>query len=276
MRVSARRGYSLSGVVWDGETVVTTSRAVEREEPIRVTAGDEMGDDRTLGASLAGRDPGTDLAVLRVEGEGLIRPNWTDTDGLNIGAFVLIIGRPEGVQASLGIVSALGGEWRTRSGGRVDRRLETDALPFSGFSGGALVDVEGSVLGVNSSAFRRGGSVTLPTVTVRRVVGELLEHGRVRRGFLGVGGQPVRLPEGVREATGAHAGLLVLSVAPDSPAADAGLVLGDTVVTFDGEGIHQPAHLLALLDETRISKTVPVTLVRGGEVRELSVTVGER
>ena len=273
VRVSARRSYDLSGVVWADGVIVTTSRAVEREEDVRVT----LADGRRVAATLAGRDPGTDLAVLRADTEGSSVPEWAETDGLKVGQFALIVGRPgESVQATSGIVSALGGEWRTRAGGRVERFLKTDATPFPGFSGGPLVNLEGAVLGINSSALTRGDSITLPTSTVRRVVGALLEHGGMRRGYLGLGGQPVRLPESLSDTLGKHAGLLITSVAPESPAADAGLVLGDTLVLFDGESVHQPAHLLALLDETRIGKEVPVTLVRGGEVRELNVTVGER
>ncbi len=274
VRVSARRSYDLSGVVWgtDG-VVVTTSRAVEREEDVRVT----LADGRTVAATLAGRDPGTDLAVLRADTEGLSVPEWAETDGLKVGQFALIVGRPgENVQATSGIVSALGGEWRTRMGGRIEHFLKTDANTFPGFSGGPLVNLEGAVLGINSSALTRGDSVTLPTATVRRVVGALLEHGGLRRGYLGLGGQPVRLPENLSDTLGKRAGLLITSVAPGSPAADAGFVLGDTLVLFDGESVHQPAHLLALLDETRIGKSVPVTFIRGGQVQELSVMVGER
>ena len=273
VRVSARRSYDLSGVVWAEDVVVTTSRAVEREEDIHVT----LADGRTVAATLQGRDPGTDLAVLRATTEGLSVPEWADADALKVGQFALIVGRPgESVQATSGIVSALGGEWRTRAGGRIDHFLQTDANTFPGFSGGPLVNLEGSILGINSSALMRGGSVTLPASTVRRVVGALLEHGGMRRGYLGLGGQPVRLPENLSDTLGKRAGLLITSVAPESPAADAGLVLGDTLVLFDGESVHQPAHLLALLDETRIGRAVPVTLVRGGEVQELTVTVGER
>ncbi len=274
VRVAARRSYDLSGVVWEADgVIVTTSRAVEREEDVRVT----LADGRTVTATLAGRDPGTDLAVLRADVEGLTVPEWADADALKVGQFALIVGRPgESVQATSGIMSALGGEWRTRAGGRIDRFVKSDANTFPGFSGGPLVNLEGSILGINSSALTRGDSVTLPTSTVRRVVGALLEHGGMRRGYLGVGGQPVRLPENLSDTLGKRAGLLITSVAPESPAADAGLVLGDTLVLFDGESVHQPAHLLALLDETRIGRAVPVTLVRGGEVQELNVTVGER
>ena len=274
VRVSARRSYDLSGVVWGADgVIVTTSRAVEREEDVRVT----LADGQTVTATLQGRDPGTDLAVLRADVKGLSVPEWADADALKVGQFALIVGRPgESVQATSGIVSALGGEWRTRAGGRIDRFLKGDATTFPGFSGGPLVNLEGAVLGINSSALTRGDSVTLPASTVRRVVGALLEHGGMRRGYLGVGGQPVRLPENLSDTLGKRAGLLITSVAPESPAANAGLVLGDTLVLFDGESVHQPAHLLALLDETRIGKAVPVTLVRGGEVQELNVTVGER
>ncbi len=270
VRVEGRRRYALSGTVWDEHTVVTTSRAVERDEDIRVgLEGD------THPATLVGRDPGTDLAVLRVEA-GLPVPIWTD-EAPQVGQLALIAGRPgETVRAGLGIVGMVGGPWRTALGGRIAFELRTDARTFPGFSGGPLLTPAGTVLGVNTAALTREGSVTLPTETVRRVVEALRTHGRMRRGYLGLGGQPVELPGGVQEAAGQRTGLLVTSVEPGAPAADAGLTVGDVVLRFGEERVRHPRGLAALLGEETVGQGVTVTFARGGALSELNVTVAER
>jgi S1-C subfamily serine protease len=176
----------------------------------------------------------------------------------------------------LGIVSALGGSWRTPAGGEVDPYLQTDLVMYPGFSGGPLVDVEGAVLGLNTSALLRGISLTVPTTTVRQVVETLLAHGRVRRGYLGVGAQPVRLPANLAEELGQETGLLLVSVEPDGPAGQAGLMLGDTIVALDGQPVRHMDELLALLDGSRVGTSAPLRFVRGGQPQELTVTVGER
>jgi S1-C subfamily serine protease len=147
---------------------------------------------------------------------------------------------------------------------------------YPGFSGGPLVDVDGAVLGLNTSALLRGMSLTVPTPTVRQVVETLLAHGRVRRGYLGVGAQPVRLPAKLEEGLGQETGLLLVSVEPRGPAGQAGLLLGDTIVALDGEPVRHMDELLALLSGDRVGAAMPVRFVRGGQVQELTVTIGER
>lgn len=275
VRVEARRRLPGSGIIWSADGVIVTAHhVVERDENIRVG----LSDGSTVAAELVGRDPTTDLAVVRVEATGLPTPTWAGIDGLRVGHLVLALGRPgRTVQATLGIVSALSEkEWRTPMGGPVDRYLQTDVVMYPGFSGGPLVDVSGRVLGVNTSALLRGVSLTLPTPTVGRVVETLLAHGRVRRGYLGVGAQPVRLPAALGRQLGQETGVLVVSVEPGSPAERAGLVLGDTIVTLDGQAVRHLDDLLALLSGDRIGRSVPVRIVRAGQVQELTVVIGER
>jgi len=272
VRVDGRRRYALSGTLWDEELVVTTCRAVERDDDIQVT----FSNGETHPATLLGRDPSTDLALLRLDAAFAV-PTWVADEELEVGHLALIAGRPDkDIQASLGIVGALGGGWRTAMGGRVSRRIQVDARAFPGFSGGPLLNTSGQVLGVNTASLAREALVTLPTETVRRVVEALQTHGRMRRGYVGVTGQPVKLPESLRETSGQVAGFLVTSVETNSPASRAGVLIGDILLTFGGERVRHPAQLLAQLDGETVGKEVGVTLARAGALTEVSVTVEER
>jgi len=274
VRIEGRDRVPASGIVWSADGVIVTAHhVVERDENIGVG----LPDGQTVPATLAGRDPTTDLAVLRIQNPELMPAAWAEPDGLRVGHLVLALGRPgEVIRATLGIVSALGEGWRTPVGGRVDRYLQTDVAMYPGFSGGPLIDVTGQVLGVNTSALLRGISLTVPTPTVRRVVDTLLTQGRIRRGYLGVGAQPVRLPEALGQQLGQETGLLLFSVDAGSPAEQSGLLLGDTLVALDGELLRHLDDLLAVLTSDRVNTGVPVRLVRGGQVQDLTVTIGER
>jgi S1-C subfamily serine protease len=274
VRVEGRRRVPATGVVWSADgLIVTAHHVVSRDE--RITVG--LPDGSTRPAALVGRDPSTDLAVLRADGGGLTPAAWASGDGLGVGQLVLALGRPgRSVQATLGIVSALGESWRTPAGGQIDRYLQTDVVMYPGFSGGPLVDASGQVLGLNTSALLRGISVTVPAATVRAVAETLLAHGHIRRGYLGVGAQPVRLPEALAGQIGQETGLLIASVEPGSPADSGGLMLGDTIVALDGHPVHHMDDLLALLGGDRAGKAVPVRVVRGGQVQDVTVTIGER
>jgi S1-C subfamily serine protease len=282
VQVEARRRLPASGIIWSSDGVIVTAyHAVERDENISVG----LPNGQSVPATLIGRDPTTDLAVLRtqvlttsgVKTAGLTQPTLADLDNLHVGHLVLALGRPgRTVQATLGIVSALGESWRTPAGGRIDHYLQTDVVMYPGFSGGPLVDTAGQVLGLNTSALLRGISLTVPTSTLSQVVQTLLTHGHVRRGYLGVGAQPVRLPSELGQQVGQETGLLLASVEPGSPADQGGLLLGDTIVALDGQPVRHMDDLLALLSSDRVGETLPVRIVRGGQVQEMKVVVGER
>jgi S1-C subfamily serine protease len=274
VRVDARGRIPASGVLWSPDGVIVTAHhVVEHEDNIGVG----LPDGQTVTAALVGRDPTTDLAVLRADAKGLTPATYADPESLRVGHLVLALGRPgQTVQATLGIVSALGESWRTPAGGQVDAYLQTDLVMYPGFSGGPLVDVSGRVVGLNTSALLRGVSLALPAPTLRRVVEALLAHGRVRRGYLGVGAQGVRLPATLEQQLGQETGLLLISVEPDGPADRARLLLGDTIVALDGQPVRHMDDLLALLGGERVGVSVPVRIVRGGVVQELTVTIGER
>ena len=274
VRVEGRGRLPASGFAWEVEGVIATANHVlERDDEIQVG----LADGQSVEATLVGRDPSTDLAVLRAETAALSPPEWAEPDGVRVGNIALALGRPgRTVQATLGIVSALGDGWRTRAGGHIDRYLQTDVVMYPGFSGGPLVDASGRVIGLNSSALLRGVTVSVPLPTIRRVVETLLAHGRVRRGYLGVGAQVVRLPDAVDQGLDQETGLLLVSVEPDSPAQRGGLMLGDTVVSLNGGPVRHLDDLLGLLSGESVGTSATVRIVRGGQLQELSVTIGER
>jgi S1-C subfamily serine protease len=304
VRVEGRRRLPATGFVWSENIVITAHHVVERNEGIRI--GLPNGD--TVDAALVGRDPNTDIAVLRVN--TTLSPLPRSAEGLRVGNLVLAIGRPgKDVQATLGVVSAIGAnepeeaesEFNTRaqrraeraarrwgaeaysfsfstgtSGVRSEGAIQTDVVMYPGFSGGPLVDASGVVRGLNTSAISRGASLTIPLATIERVAGTLVQHGRMRRGFLGIGAQPVRLQESVAAEVGQETGLLLVSVETGSPAERGGLYLGDIIVALDGQSVRQLDELLALLNGDRVGRAVPVHIVRGGKVQQIEVTVGEK
>jgi S1-C subfamily serine protease len=274
VRVEGRRRLPASGIIWSADGVIVTAHhVVEQDEAI----GIGLPNGESVLATLAGRDPTTDVAVLRAGTSGLVPAARAGVDALRVGHLALALGRlGRTVQATLGIVSALGGEWRTPAGGQLDRYLQTDVVMYPGFSGGPLVDAAGQLLGLNTSALLRGVSLTVPASSLERVVETLLAHGRVRRGWLGVGAQPVRLPEALAQQLGQETGLLLISVNADSPAERGGLLLGDTIVGLAGQPVRQMDDLLALLSGDRVGVATPVRIVRSGQLQQLEVVIGER
>ena len=275
VRVEARRHTPASGIVWSADgLILTAEHALRRDEGIKVG----LADGQTVDAALVGRDPTTDLALLRVEGVGGLPPleHAAEAD-MSVGHFVLALARPgRTVQATFGIVSALGDVWRTPMGGQVDRYLQTDVIMYPGFSGGPLVGANGRLLGLNTSGLGQGVSLAIPAATLSRVVDSLRTHGRVRRGYLGISTQRVRLPEDTAAALGQKAGLLIIAVENGSPAAEAAMSLGDTIVTLSGRAISRHEDLLAALTGDVVGQKEVVRILRGGQTQEMTVKIGER
>jgi S1-C subfamily serine protease len=272
--VHARARTTSSGVHWQTGAVVTAAHSIQRDEDITVT----LPDGKSVPATLAGADPGTDLAVLRIEAGGLPTAELADPASLRIGHMVLALARDgDGdLGASLGVISALGGAWRTWRGGRVDRLVRLDLELYPGFSGGPLVDARGRIAGVNTSGLSRSMSIALPTTTVERVAAELLAKGHVPRGYLGLGMQPVRLGKPLRSSLGltAETGLILLSVEPDSPAEKAGLLVGDILVKLGETGVGDIEDVQAVLGPESVGKPLRAAIVRAGALAERTVTVG--
>lgn len=280
--VNARPRTPSSGVAWRQGVVVTADHTVKRDEEITVT----LADGRTVPAKLAGRDPGTDLAVLKLEAPDLPVAETGDASALKVGHLVLAVGRQEGsgesrqgsFAAGLGVVSAVGGPWRTWRGGEIDRFLRLDLAIFLGFSGGPLVDAEGRIVGINTTGLARGRSLAVPASTVDRVTTELLEKGHIRRGYLGLGMMPLRLPEELKNKLNLPAanGMMVLSVEPGGPAGAAGAEIGDVLVSLDGKPVSDVDDVQAALGGERLGHAVRALVIRGGASAELTITVGER
>ena len=271
VRVEGRDRLPATGIIWDAEGLIVTSHHVlERDENIKVG----FQDGESMSAELIGRDPSTDLALLRTSKQGLKAPDWADPKSLRVGHFALALGRPGAtVRATMGIISALGKAWRTPAGGPLDRYLQTDTVMYPGFSGGPLVDAQGRFVGLNTSALLRGVSITVPAPTLERVVRALKKHGSVRRAYLGVGAQPTRLPDAVAKDLGQETGLLLVSVEPGSAAEKGGLVLGDTLVTLGESPLRHMDDLFNALDGDRIGNSVAVRILRGGQSVELTVSL---
>jgi len=274
--VNARERIPSSGVHWRQNVIVTAAHTVKRREEITIT----LQDGRTVPATLVGHDSGTDLAVLRFQGVEMPTAEMGDASRLKVGHLVLAIGHSgeSGLSASLGVISALGGAWRTWRGGQVDQFVRPDLTFYPGFSGGPLIDVQGRLLGINTSGLSRSIGVTLPASTVNRVIDALLAKGHVARGFLGLSMYPVRLPDALKSKWNlpGHGGVIILNIEPGGPADRAGLLIGDVLVALDGKPVGDTHDVQALLGPESVGKVVTASLIRGGAPAELAITVGER
>ncbi|HEV8308229.1 MAG TPA: S1C family serine protease [Methylomirabilota bacterium] len=272
VQVDGRPRRPSSGVVYAPHLVIVAEHAVERDDDLHVEAADGP----PLPAQLLGRDPPSDLAVLRVPGLGL-EPAALAATPARVGQFLLAVGRPghRGLMASIGVVSAVSGPLRTR-GGMLEQYIRTDATPYPGFSGGALVDARGAVLGVLTTGLVGGVALAVPAALAWRLADTLARQGYVTRGWLGIGSQPVRIPPAQRAGREHAAGLLIVEVAPESPAEHAGLLLGDILVALDGRPVADAEDLQALLVGDRVGRPVPVEVLRGGVLTRLEAIVGQR
>lgn len=271
VRVDARSGRPATGIVWADNLVLTADHVLEHEDTLQVT-----GSETTVRALIAGRDPGTDLALLRVEGlKGAPAARGRSAD-VRAGQLVIAIGQPGELQVTVGIISGRSAGFRSWRGGQVEGLIQTTAELLPGFSGGPLVDADGRVIGINSWQFGRGVSRALPIETAERVGESLRVHGRIRRGYLGLGAQPVRLSESLANQLGQQTGLLVVTVEPGGPAQKAGLLQGDAIVTIDGDPVRQLDELFNRLATFEVGSAHRLGLVRAGERKDVTVAVGER
>lgn len=273
VRVEGRGRSASSGVAWSSDgLVVATHHSLDRDEEI----GIGLPSGETSAAEVLGRDPSTDLAVLRVKGGGITPVEWGEA-ALSPGALVLAVSRPgRSPRAELGVVARAAREWRAPTGGKLDRYLETTLELRPGLSGALVLAADGTPAGLATSGLVRGAALVVDAATLRRVVKSLLAHGEIRRGYLGIASFPVPLSAALRDRTGEEVALLVTRVEVGSPAERAGLLLGDAILSFGGETLQDPGELLAFLTEDRIGDALPLRILRAGEVRELPVTVGAR
>jgi len=270
VRVDARGGRPATGIIWADNLVLTADHVIEADDNILVT-----GAPTTVKASVVGRDRGTDLALLRTVGlRGAPAPRGRSAD-VRTGHLVLALAGTIGEQqVTMGIVSGTSSEFRSWRGGQLNALIQTTAELLPGFSGGPLVDAQGRVIGINSWNFGRGVSRALPVEVAERVAESLRAHGRIRRAYLGVGVQPIRLTETL--GLGQESGLLVVTVETGGPADKAGLLQGDTLVTVDDDPLFGRLDaLFAVLRALDADSTHTFGVVRAGEVKEVMVTLGE-
>jgi S1-C subfamily serine protease len=271
VQVQGRRRPA-TGIVFGPELIVTTTRALGREDGLRVCRHDG----HAVTTEVAGWDPATSLVLLRAPGfDG--RPATISETPARVGHFALALARSwsNHITATTGIVSVIGGPLPTGAGRAIDRVIRTTALMHGGFAGGALLDARGHVIGITTAAAIRGLGVVIPSDIAWAVAQRLADHGTVPRGYLGLAGQTVRLSDRQREGD-RDAGLLVVAVSSGSPAEAGGILVGDVVVAFDGQPVQSPVDLLELLQGDRVGRTVSVRVVRGETRLDLSVTVGTR
>ena len=278
VRVEARQRVAGTGIIWTSEgAIVTADHVVEREENIRVAL-----DGQVYEAELAGRDPTTDLAVLKIKASNLIPAQVADSKSLRQGNLVFAVGRPWGAEAivSGGIVSALGKFGHNSGWGNQFKEglIHSDVTLYPGFSGGPLADASGRVVGINSSVLGRDLSLAIPSETVARIAEQLLTKGRIERGYLGVGVQKIPLQQSLAQKLGLsqETGLMILQVETGTPAEKAGLLPGDMLVGLNGTTIARVRELNRWLASESGGRSVQARVIRGGEIKEFPITVGVR
>jgi S1-C subfamily serine protease len=273
--VDARHRYPASGIAYAADLVLTADHVITRDENLRVATADN----KSFAVTVAGRDPNSDLALLRLS-EKALTPAKVSEIASKVGQLVLALGRPsnEGVQASWGIITAIGGPARMGRGGLLEEYIQTETTSYPGFSGGPLVNTAGEVLGLNTSGLARGMALTIPVKFAWRIADALAKHGTVKRGYLGVRTQAVDIPESARQSLKREQehGLLVLWLEEKGPAEKSGLFVGDIIVAISGQAVGDPDDLFAALNGDVVGKSIAVEILRGGKPETIQVTVGER
>jgi S1-C subfamily serine protease len=282
--IDARPRVATSGVVWrEAGVLVSTNHTIRRDDNITVA----LADGQTAAATLIGRDEGSDLAVLKIDdaqiAESLKPAEITETSEIKVGNIVLAIGRTSAeanaMTASFGIISQIGGAWRTWRGDEIERFITLDLMIRLGFSGGALIDAGGRVLGINTSAFGRGLALTIPSETVNRVVDQILTKGKIAKPYLGIGvAQAVPITQNLRERLNIEqaSGLMILTTEAGEAAEKAGMLIGDVLLSLDDRQTLEATDVLAALGGREVGSVVVAKLLRGGEIIEMEITLGER
>jgi len=274
--VNARRRFPATGIVFSEDgLIVTANHVVEFDEEITVG----LSDGRTIDAKLVGRDPGSDLALLKIEAEGLTLPPRATSEP-RAGNLALAIGRPgpSGPMASFGVISVVGPFGRRSGRDQTDDFIRADVAMLPGFSGGPLVDAGGQLLGLNSSHFGRGGGLTITTAVIDRVISSLKTHGKIRRGFLGIGAQAVPIPASLASAAGTsqESGLVIVSIESGGPAETSGVLIGDIILSINDRAVGSVEELQDVLSDDLVGQTANLNLIRGGNAHSVTVTVAER
>jgi S1-C subfamily serine protease len=277
VRIAAEGRPIRSGTLWRKDVVVASEQALPDVDEVRVT----LADGGSFAARLAGRDPGTNVVVLRLDGTP--DPSPLAATDPHPGALALAFGAEEyGVAMRLGVVHSVGPAWHSRAGGRIDRRITLDMVLSEREEGGPVFDAAGGLLGISTLGPRRRVMV-IPRVTVEGVLEPLLSKGRVERGWLGLSLQPVLVPEELRsEASQSRAfqmmsrALMIMGVAKDSPAGQAGVLTGDILVTLGGEPVSRPASVAQRLGPESVGHPIELRLLRAGKILSLVATVAAR
>jgi len=272
--VDARQRMPASGIAYTSELVLTADHVIEREEEIRVL----LPNGQPVPASIAGRNPIRDIALLRLS-QAVATQAVSADQPARIGQIALALGRPEpsGIQASLGVISAMGGPVRLGHGGLLEQYIRTDTIPFPGFSGGPLINIRGQILGLNTSGLSMGTLLTIPVSIAWQAAASLAAYGHIRRGYLGIRSQAVNLSPAQVESLNRDqkTGLLIVNVEDGSPAAMAGLVTGDLLVGISSKQVRDHEELQIHLEGDSIGRTLPVDILRGTTLTTFMVVIGE-
>jgi serine protease Do len=274
--VDGRSGHTSAGIVWRRDAIVTAAHAIRHETNIGVV----FGPGRSVMARLAGRDRGTDIALLKLDQDiDALPANFGNAQPLSVGQFVIAVARTRrgNIVASSGIISGLMGEWQV-SRTRIDQFIRPDLNLYPGFSGGALLDATGALMGLNTSGLLRGKPITIPSSTVLRIAEEISATGHVAKPYVGLVMQAVQIPDSLQKRAGVShgAGLLVMHVEPAGPADEAGVLLGDVLVDMDGRAFSDLEDLSEVLGQKGAGKEVQTSLIRGGNRLQLTIRVGNR